>query len=61
MHGRGKGDLFVRVVIKVPDKLTERQRELLREFAAEQGETVSGGKKRTILERIRDTISDIVE
>ena len=31
--GGGRGDQLVRVFIEVPKKLTDRQKELLREFA----------------------------
>jgi molecular chaperone DnaJ len=31
-EGRGRGDQLVRVFVEVPKKLSERQRELLREF-----------------------------
>jgi molecular chaperone DnaJ len=34
LEGSGRGDQLVRVFIEVPEKLNERQRELLREFAA---------------------------
>jgi molecular chaperone DnaJ len=33
LDGRGRGDQLVRVFIEVPTKLTDRQKELLREFA----------------------------
>lgn len=33
VNGRGKGDQIVRVVVAVPEKLTKRQEELLKEFA----------------------------
>lgn len=32
-NGRGKGDQFVRIKIKVPEKLTKEQRDLLEKFA----------------------------
>jgi len=32
MEGKGRGDQLVRVFVEVPKKLTDRQRELLREF-----------------------------
>lgn len=32
LHGRGRGDQYVKVVVDVPKGLTPRQRELLREF-----------------------------
>ncbi len=40
LHGNRKGDQLVRVLIKTPTKLTQEQKELLREF-----EYLSGGKK----------------
>ncbi len=33
LHGRGRGDLLVQIKLVVPQHLTERQRELLSEFA----------------------------
>jgi molecular chaperone DnaJ len=32
LRGRGKGDLYVRLVVKVPEKLTREQKRLLKEF-----------------------------
>ncbi len=40
VHGHGKGDQLVRVIIKTPTKLTHEQKELLRQF-----DGLSGGKK----------------
>jgi molecular chaperone DnaJ len=40
LRGRGRGDLFVRVNIAVPEKLTQKQRELLEQLAAELGTNV---------------------
>lgn len=33
VHGQGKGDLLVRIFVETPSKLSQRQRELLQEFA----------------------------
>jgi molecular chaperone DnaJ len=41
VKGRGRGDLYVRVVVDVPTDLTKVQEELLRQFAGERGEPVS--------------------
>ena len=41
-----RGDLHVLVDVKVPTHLTERQRELLEEFAAESGESADGDGRR---------------
>ena len=39
-RGYGRGDLLVRVGISVPEKITDRQRELLEQLANESGESV---------------------
>lgn len=45
VRGVGKGDLYFIVKVKVPKKLTEKQKELLREFAKETGEIHKESKK----------------
>ena len=42
LSGRGRGDQLVRVVVEVPKKLNERQKELLRQYAEACGETDLG-------------------
>ncbi len=37
VHGRGKGDLLVRVIVETPTKLSGKQKDLLREFAELEG------------------------
>jgi molecular chaperone DnaJ len=41
LQARGRGDLIVSVVVDTPTELTRTQEELLRQFAAERGETVA--------------------
>jgi len=41
LRGRGRGDLFVHVLVETPGDLTPEQDELLRHFAALRGEGVS--------------------
>ena len=43
LEGRGRGDQLVRVFVEVPDKLTDRQKELLSEFGEIESEK-SGSK-----------------
>jgi molecular chaperone DnaJ len=45
LQGGRRGDLFVRVQVKIPTKLTARQRELLEEFADAQGRNESKHQK----------------
>ncbi|MCX6816968.1 MAG: J domain-containing protein [Candidatus Beckwithbacteria bacterium] len=35
LRGRGRGDQYVRLIIRVPDRLSRRQRQLLEEFESE--------------------------
>jgi len=37
LHKRKRGDLFVRITVKIPDRLSQRQRELLEEFVETEG------------------------
>lgn len=53
LRGGGRGDLYFIVDIQVPTKLTERQREILKELAKEQGEEVREQKK-TFFEKVKD-------
>ncbi len=52
VHHRGHGDLYVRVMLSVPEHLNAKQRQLMDEFAKESGEAPKngsgffGGKKR---------------
>ena len=40
LHGRGRGDLFVHLVVDVPTELDDTSRDLLRKLAEHRGETV---------------------
>jgi molecular chaperone DnaJ len=44
LHGSGRGDLHVRVIVKTPINLTEEEKALLREFAKKRGEEISPPK-----------------
>src|SRR5690606_22104052 len=41
LGGRGRGDQLVHIFVEVPTRLTDRQRELLEQFARESGADVS--------------------
>jgi molecular chaperone DnaJ len=53
LNGRGRGDQLVEVAVETPVNLTDRQRELLEEFAEEGGEEVHP-EKRGFFERMKD-------
>lgn len=50
---RMRGDLYVRIFVEVPTKLSARQRELLEEFAKESGTDVSPAAK-GFMDKLRD-------
>ena len=56
LHGRGRGDLRVRVDVRVPTKLTEFETELLTKFAESRGEPV-GNTEHGLFSRIKSAFS----
>ncbi|NJD51593.1 MAG: molecular chaperone DnaJ [Candidatus Methanoperedens sp.] len=53
LHYSGKGDQLVKIKVEVPTRLTDRQKELLREFAQIGGEKT---RSKSIFEKVRDHI-----
>ena len=56
LRGNGKGDLYVTAAVEIPKKLTEKQKELLRQFDG----TASGNqyeKKKGFFDRVKDAFS----
>jgi molecular chaperone DnaJ len=50
-RGRGRGDLVVRAHVVTPSKLSKKEKELLRQLAAERGEDLKEGGVRSTLRR----------
>ncbi len=46
LHGYGKGNLLIQVIVEVPTKMTSRQEELLREFAELEKKNASPRQKK---------------
>jgi molecular chaperone DnaJ len=53
LNGRGRGDHRVAVRVVTPTRLTEKQKELLREFGRLGGQRVEGAEK-TFFEKMKD-------
>jgi molecular chaperone DnaJ len=55
LRGKGRGDLFVHVMVQSPAKLSATEEELLRQYAAARGESVSppGGGGDGVFSRLR--------
>ncbi|MDR5657971.1 molecular chaperone DnaJ [Serpentinicella sp. ANB-PHB4] len=49
----GKGDQFVKVVVEVPKKLTEKQKDIIKQFASEGGEDIHEQRK-TFFDKVKD-------
>ena len=60
LHGRGRGDELVQVLVETPRHLTTRQEELLREFAEIEHEQVSPRRK-SFFEKLRDYFTEEAE
>lgn len=52
VRGRGRGDLFVRLVVDTPTGMSKAEEELLRQFAAARGEEV-GPPDEGLMARLR--------
>ncbi|SCA63215.1 Chaperone protein DnaJ [Chlamydiales bacterium SCGC AG-110-M15] len=52
VHGQGRGDLLVQMIVETPQKLDERQKELLREFG-ELEASHNQPKRSSFLEKIK--------
>ncbi|MDI6710008.1 MAG: molecular chaperone DnaJ [Thermoanaerobacterales bacterium] len=57
LNGHGRGDQHVRVRVVTPTKLTERQRELLREFGRLGGEKTQPPGEKSFFEKVKDAFS----
>lgn len=56
VRGHGKGDLIFTVVVSVPTKLTDKQKELLKDFSKSTGEDYKEHKK-GIFGKVKDVFS----
>ncbi|WP_026476289.1 molecular chaperone DnaJ [Alkaliphilus transvaalensis] len=55
-RGHGKGDQYVKVIVEVPKKLSEKQKDILKQFAAEGGEEVHEQRK-SFFDKVKDVLS----
>jgi len=58
IHGHGQGDLHVRMNVKVPNKLSHKQKEVLREFARLSGEKPAKENEKGLFEKVVDGVKD---
>ncbi|MCT4605287.1 MAG: molecular chaperone DnaJ [Marinisporobacter sp.] len=53
LRGYGRGDLYVKIIVEIPKKLNEKQKELLRQFADIMGEDVHEQRK-SFFHKVKD-------
>jgi molecular chaperone DnaJ len=51
LHGRGKGDLFVRIHVRVPEKVSGRQKEILEELKSLETGTAA---EKTFFDKVKE-------
>jgi len=56
LRGRGKGDLNVVVKVQTPTRLSEEEKNLLRQFAELRGETIEEQEGKGFFERVKDAL-----
>lgn len=57
VRGRGRGDLFLHVVVDTPADLDDQQREVLASFAALRGEEIASAAQGGLLNKLRSASS----
>ena len=57
LRGGRKGDLFVKVKVEVPKKLSNKQKELIEELAKESGEETGSPKKKRFIDKVKDALN----
>lgn len=57
VHGQGHGDLLIRIAVETPVKLTEKQKDLLREFEKIESPH-NHPRKKTFLDKLKDFFSE---
>ena len=57
LRGGGRGDLYAKLNVEIPKKLTETQRELLKKLAEEFGEEVVSDSKKSFINKVKDALS----
>lgn len=58
LRGSGKGDQYVRVNIEVPKKLTEKQKNILQDFAKEMGEQGKDKQDKGFFGKMKDAFKE---
>ena len=54
LHGYGRGDELVKIVVETPKRLTTRQREILEEFAKISGEDVNHPLSKGFVDKLKE-------
>lgn len=61
LRGGGHGDLYIETSVEVPVNLTRKQKELLKEFAAESGDSSNSPESEGFFNRVKDFLGNLTE
>ncbi|KUO64024.1 MAG: molecular chaperone DnaJ [Gracilibacter sp. BRH_c7a] len=59
-RGGGSGDQHVRVVVVTPTKLSDKQKDLLREFGQITSESQQMGKRKSLWDKVKENVRDAI-
>ena len=54
LHGYGRGDQLIKIIVETPRSLTARQRELLEEFAKLDGKAVNHPLSKGFVDKLKE-------
>ena len=63
LHGRGRGDMYIEIVVETPVNLTKRQQELLKEFeqGGGTGATAPSPQAEGFFSKVKELWDDLTE
>ena len=54
LHGYGKGDIYIKLVVRTPEHLNKEEKDLLKKFSAMRGEDAEDGKDKTLKDKVKN-------
>ena len=57
INGRGRGDEILKVVVEVPKNLSEKQKEILREFELQTSDVKYYAKRKSFIDKLKNIFS----
>ena len=58
MNGRGRGDQYVQVTVEVPKNLTQKQKDVLKEFDEALDDNKHYAKRKSFFDKLKDMFGE---